>query len=232
MVSELDVFDTFWTTALKKGELQILKDHAGWFDIRRLSPVKRTARLGEVFTDTARDCIRRYQDDAKRTVFKNGTEWDWQPIKRGDIYDTSNMPEARQQTYMKKLRGLIRGRQFLDACGVPYDFACGFIVKEFLFDSSYQRKFSSLPQPVLFNQKDMRLKLLAAWGEKLRSEIQYVQDESFIVKEDSNETVREHENFLLQQIKQHKGSSRLLKLMIGKGYVSEAAARNFMPEAF
>lgn len=225
MASEFEVFEFFWTPTLKKAELAVLKGHKGWFDIRDLTPVARTERLGSIFTDVARDFIRRYQNDAKRTTFKNGKFHDWNPIKRDCIFDASVVPPKRMQQYVIKVRSLIKGRQYLDDCGIPYDFACKTIINAFMFDESYLRKFSHLPQPLLLNNKKMRALVLCKWVENLKSRVQYVNDPKFIVKPDSPVMVKEHEAFILQQIGMQVNKSLILKSLLSKGFVSEESAK-------
>lgn len=223
--SELEIFESFWTSPLKKVELSILKSHKGWFDIQMQTPVQRTITFGSVFTEKTREAIRKYFNDAPATLHKNGTECDWNPIKRGGMFDIQEVPERRHAAYMKKIRGVIRARQFLDEVGIPYAFACSFIIDSYFFKDSYLRKFSALPQPSLFDNKALKNKLVLEWVDKIKSRVQYYDHDSMKILDGSSAVAKRHESFLLSQISIHPNKEMKARLFINKGFITEEAAK-------
>lgn len=220
MLSEAQIFDTFWGKTEKKAELKLLKEREGWFSILHLPPSERTRQFADIFTKTTREIIRRYLDERGPVELGNGAVKDWNPIKSGDIFDITGMSEEGEKKYLAKMKALIRARQFCDNHGIPYDFACKVVIKLFYFEKSYLRKFSKLPQPRLFLINEIKEHLILAWADSVRSKIQIFDDESMKIGDNPSKIALRHQDWVIAQIGIRATKTFAAKNMLSRGFVT------------
>lgn len=233
MCSELVLFGKFWGEKEKKEELRILKAREGWFDRANLSPVQKTSAFATVFTSEVRKAIREFVDDTPASSYSDGSERDYNPIKRGNCFEIPDNWDGKQiAKYMSKARSMIRARQFCDKIGIPYEFACRFVVKKFYFDRSYLRGHRTMPSVSLFANAEIRAELILAWAETVKSKCQYYDSDTMVIKKGCSDLALRHENWLISQIKMKTNPTFLCKTMLRKGYISENRIKEEFGEAF
>lgn len=186
------------------------------WDERVRHPVISTYYFCHLFTTETRAIIRAHVDDSPPKIASNGRVIDWEPIKAGDVFDPPSSAQAMTR-WKRKLGSVIRARQWADQHGVPYHFMIRTALRHIYFGRMYLLERTVLPDPGLLNGDQIREAILLAWVDQLEIKVQHGSHARYVlVNGDKHRDVKQHQVWLLSQIKRrpqpHYALAKFIKL--------------------
>ena len=195
-----------------------------FWDYRHLHPVHATYLFAHIFTVETRAIIRAHIDNTPPRTLPSGHVLDWYPLGSGDVFEPAG---GKLQSWQRKVKALIRARQFADRYGMPYSFFIRHALRHYYFGRYYlfDDERRTLPGPDMLNGEDCRIAVAEAWIEELGTRIHHATHPRYLVENDcGHHDVKAHQQALCDQIAKRSDPSYALKRFIGNGLLSPAVA--------
>lgn len=218
------ILHTRWPEKELRLEPELFQTKA--FDLRHLHPVAATLLFAHIFTEETRTFIRAHIDDTPPRTLPSGRVLDWYPLGQGNLFDPPS-DERKLKAWKRKINALVRARQFADRFGIPYRFLIRRALRHWYFGRNYIfEEHRTLPGPDMLNGDECRAAIAEAWLEELQARIQYATHPRYLVQNgDGHHDVREHQEFLCDQIAKKINPVPALSKFMGMGLLSQEVAR-------